>query len=168
MKLTKSQLRKIIKEELDDALREDGHEDVPSAIRTMKTVMEDAAQMLHALETMDGSLPTWWTNKMAVAGSMLNKMRDYLLVDSEVMEEYYHLSDATYDDGTIAEDIEFWDDVLEEAEYQGRKVTLNKPMKGDVKKSKVYVKNAKGNVVKVNFGDPNMRIKKSNPAIIRI
>ena len=163
MKLTKSQLRKIIKEELDDALREDGHEDVPSAIRTMKTVMEDAAQMLHALETMDGSLPTWWTNKMAVAGSMLNKMRDYLLVDSEVMEEYYHLSDATYDDGTVAEDIEFWDDVLEEAEYQGRKVTLNKPMQGDVKKSKVYVKNAKGNVVKVNFGDPNMRIKKSNP-----
>jgi len=164
MKITKSQLREIIKEELDIALKEDGHEDVPSAIRTMKTVIEDAAQMLQALETMDGSLPTWWTNKMAVAGSMLNKMRDYLLVDSEVMEEYCHLSDATYDDGTVAEDIEFWDDVLEEAEYQGRKVTLNKPMKGDVKKSKVYVKNAKGNVVKVNFGDPNMRIKKSNPA----
>jgi hypothetical protein len=50
-----------------------------------------------------------------------------------------------------------------EAEYQGRKVKLNKPMRGDVKKFKVYVKNAKGNVVKVNFGDPNMRIKKSNP-----
>ena len=54
-------------------------------------------------------------------------------------------------------------EVLEEAEYQGRKVTLNKPMRGDVKKSKVYVKNAKGNVVKVNFGDPNMKIRKSNP-----
>tara|TARA_Y100001973_G_scaffold60108_1_gene88461 strand:- start:310 stop:663 length:354 start_codon:yes stop_codon:yes gene_type:complete len=54
-------------------------------------------------------------------------------------------------------------ETLEEAEYQGREVTLNKPMKGDVKKSKVYVKNAKGNVVKVNFGDPNMKIKKSNP-----
>tara|TARA_B100001057_G_scaffold261283_1_gene261523 strand:+ start:479 stop:820 length:342 start_codon:yes stop_codon:yes gene_type:complete len=53
---------------------------------------------------------------------------------------------------------------LFEAEYQGRKVKLNKPMQGDVKKFKVYVKNAKGNVVKVNFGDPNMRIKKSNPA----
>ena len=78
-------------------------------------------------------------------------------------EEYYHIADATYDDGTIAEEIEFWDDVLEEAEYQGRKVTLNKPMQGDVKKSKVYVKNAKGNVVKVNFGDPNMKIRKSNP-----
>jgi hypothetical protein len=52
---------------------------------------------------------------------------------------------------------------VHEAEYQGRKVTLNKPMQGDVKKSKVYVKNAKGNVVKVNFGDKNMRIKKNIP-----
>ncbi len=50
-----------------------------------------------------------------------------------------------------------------EAKYQGRKVQLGKPMKGDVKKSKVYVKGPKGNVVKVNFGDKNMRIKKSNP-----
>ena len=53
---------------------------------------------------------------------------------------------------------------LLEAEYQGRTVKLGKPMQGDVKKFKVYVKNDKGNVVKVNFGDPNMRIKKSNPA----
>ena len=51
-----------------------------------------------------------------------------------------------------------------EAEYQGREVKLGKPMAGDVKKSKVYVRGPKGNVVKVNFGDPNMRIKKSNPA----
>jgi len=55
------------------------------------------------------------------------------------------------------------EDELNEAEYQGRKVTLNKPMQGDVKKSKVYVKNAKGNVVKVNFGDKNMTIKKNIP-----
>tara|TARA_R110001583_G_C5447504_1_gene390524 strand:- start:140 stop:493 length:354 start_codon:yes stop_codon:yes gene_type:complete len=55
-------------------------------------------------------------------------------------------------------------ETLEEAEYQGRKVTLNKPTRGDVKKSKVYVKNEKGNVVKVNFGDPNMEIKRDNPA----
>lgn len=55
------------------------------------------------------------------------------------------------------------EDELNEAEYQGRKVTLNKPMQGDVKKSKVYVKNAKGNVVKVNFGQKGMSIKKNNP-----
>jgi hypothetical protein len=54
---------------------------------------------------------------------------------------------------------------VSEAEYQGRKVPLGKPMQGDVKKSKVYVKDPKtGNVKKVNFGDPNMKIKKSNPA----
>ena len=56
------------------------------------------------------------------------------------------------------------EDQLEEAEYRGRKVKLNKPMRGDVKKFKVYVKDPKtGNIKKVNFGDPNMRIKKSNP-----
>lgn len=55
-----------------------------------------------------------------------------------------------------------WDDVLAEAEYRGRDVPVNKPMAGDVKKFKVYVK--KGDkVVKVNFGDPDMRIKRSNP-----
>ena len=47
---------------------------------------------------------------------------------------------------------------LDEAEYQGRKVPLGKPMKGDVKKSKVYVRKPNGTVVKVNFGDKNMRI----------
>jgi hypothetical protein len=52
---------------------------------------------------------------------------------------------------------------LSEAKYQGRSVPLGKPMKGDVKKSKVYVKKPNGNVVKVNFGDKKMRIKKSNP-----
>ena len=60
---------------------------------------------------------------------------------------------------------------MEEAEYQGRKVKLNKPMQGDVKKFKVYVKDPKsGNVKKVNFGHGGssvkgkaMKIKKSNP-----
>lgn len=50
------------------------------------------------------------------------------------------------------------------AEYQGKKVTLNKPTRGDVKKFKVFVKNAKGKVIKVNFGDPNMSIKKDQPS----
>ena len=64
---------------------------------------------------------------------------------------------------------------LFEAEYQGRKVKLNKPMRGDVKKFKVYVKDPKtGNVKKVNFGHggtsakrKTMRIRKSNPAARR-
>jgi hypothetical protein len=62
-------------------------------------------------------------------------------------------------------------DSLNEAEYKGRKVQLGKVMQGDVKKSKVYVKNDKGNVVKVNFGfggtsakGKRMTIKKNDPA----
>ena len=52
------------------------------------------------------------------------------------------------------------------SEYQGRKVKLNKPFRtpDGPKKFSVYVKNEKGNVVKVNFGDPNMEIKRDNPA----
>jgi hypothetical protein len=50
-----------------------------------------------------------------------------------------------------------------EAEYQGREVKLGKPMAGDVKKFKVYVKNPAGNVVKVNFGQKGVKIKKNNP-----
>jgi hypothetical protein len=53
---------------------------------------------------------------------------------------------------------------ITEATYQGREVPLGRPIRGDVKKFKVYVKNKAGKVVKVNFGDPNMRIRKSNPA----
>ena len=56
-------------------------------------------------------------------------------------------------------------EALEEAKYHGKEVPLNKPMKGDVKKSKVFVKDpSTGNVKKVNFGDPNMSIKKDQPA----
>ena len=62
-----------------------------------------------------------------------------------------------------------FNDLQVEAEYKGRDVKLNKPMQGDVKKFKVYVKNPQGNVVKVNFGhkgkggEKTMSIKKNNP-----
>jgi len=61
---------------------------------------------------------------------------------------------------------EHFDHVIMESEYQGRKVQLNNPFRtpGGPKKFSVYVKNEKGNVVKVNFGDPNMEIKRDNPA----
>ncbi len=72
--------------------------------------------------------------------------------------------------GPIEETNYVVNDLLNEAEYQGRKVQLGKIMQGDVKKFKVYVKNAKGKVVKVNFGfggksakGKRMVIKKNNP-----
>ena len=102
------------------------------------------------------------------------------IIFEETREVYYetfifpYLTEASLEDGTpvcTACLYELLDEascdcphLVYEAEYQGRKVTLNKPTRGDVKKFKVYVKDPKtGNVKKVNFGDPNMRIKKSNP-----
>ena len=86
----------------------------------------------------------------------------------EITELYYEIDGKGY--GYTFEYIN--DGKLNEAEYQGRKVKLGKIMQGDVKKFKVYVKNPKGNVVKVNFGQGGksasktggtMRIRKSNP-----
>ena len=102
------------------------------------------------------------------------------IIFEETREVYYetfifpYLTEASLEDGTpvcTACLYELLDEascdcphLVYEAEYRGRKVTLNKPTRGDVKKFKVYVKDPKtGNVKKVNFGDPNMRIKKSNP-----
>ena len=84
---------------------------------------------------------------------------------TESIEDYqvtYEDDDKFYEDYGV-----MWyneDETIDEAEYQGRKVKLGKPMKGDVKKFKVYVKNPKGNVVKVNFGQKGVKIKKDNPA----
>ena len=76
--------------------------------------------------------------------------------------EFNESYDVWNDKTKVGYTMEFKHDVSE-AEYQGRKVKLGKPMQGDSKKFKVYVKNPKGNVVKVNFGQKGMNIKKSNP-----
>lgn len=87
---------------------------------------------------------------------------DTLEVETEIVEitesgDIVVLGDARFI--SVIESLE-----LSEAEYHGRKVPLGKPMQGDVKKSKVYVKDpTTGNIKKVNFGDKNMRIKKSIP-----
>ena len=79
---------------------------------------------------------------------------------SEILEDGVVIE---YDAKTLELIMEYKTSRLDEAEYQGRKVPLGKPMRGDVKKSKVYVRKPNGKVVKVNFGDKNMKIKKSNP-----
>ena len=96
------------------------------------------------------------------AGEMVQKIANDVAVDNQLYDDDHEellelVMDRLIDD--------FGGEDLDEAEYQGREVKLNKPMRGDVAKSKVYVKDpSTGNVKKVNFGDPNMKIKKSNPA----
>jgi hypothetical protein len=104
----------------------------------------------------------WWhgdEGKHAQAAKMLDAMGwdiaedDDDIVLNKGMEEVRFFMDDLYES------------IVAEAEYHGRKVPLGKPMRGDVKKFKVFVKDPKtGNVKKVNFGDKKMRIKKSNPA----
>jgi len=105
----------------------------------------------------------------------LDELTDYayFLVD-ELESEFklgMDLNETLYKDeyGSV-QSIDYNKEFINEAEYQGRKVQLGKIMQGDIKKSKVYVKNDKGKVVKVNFGFGGksahgkiMRIKKNNP-----
>ena len=81
IKKGKSSLIYMKRKQEDFDLAEDGHADVASAIRQCKTVMEDAQQIMGKLQTMnpEDSLPTWWTNKFAVASNSMNKMRDYIV-----------------------------------------------------------------------------------------
>ncbi len=142
MKLTDEDLRAIIKEELDAVLSE-------------KEGKKDACY--HKVKARYDVWPS------AYASGALTKCRKVGAANwGNKSKKNEELDMSEEDEKELMEII--GESTLEEAEYQGRKVTLNKPMRGDVKKFKVFVKDPKtGNVKKVNFGDPNMRIKKSNP-----
>ena len=76
-----------VQEKPEDTLNEDGHDDLPSAVRKLKTAMEDAHEILAGLQHHQGELPAWWMSKVTIAADYLNKARDYFLVSGEVMEE---------------------------------------------------------------------------------
>jgi hypothetical protein len=100
----------------------------------------------------------------------INEIKTNMNIESiikKVLVEEFMNDEFLYEDiyGSVEEV-----NLLQEAEYQGRKVQLGKIMQGDIKKFKVYVKNDKGKVVKVNFGfggksakGKRMVIKKNNP-----
>ena len=109
------------------------------------------------IELSDGTLIESYILELADDSILLDATADIV----RVLESWNLLSDQESEDTVI---LETQDNDMDEAKYHGREVPLGKPMKGDVKKSKVYVKDpVTGNIKKVNFGDPNMRIKKSIP-----
>ena len=119
-----------------------------------------------AFELSDGTLVETYILESTEDGILL-AATDTIIT---VLDEWQHLVDPLED---LNEDVtletmgyggSMGEDDMDEAKYHGREVPLGKPMAGDVKKSKVYVKDpSTGNIKKVNFGDPNMRIKKSIP-----
>ena len=106
-------------------------------LRTINSASKELYDILDANE----NLPEWVQAKITKAVDYIDTVRDYMKANK------------------YEEDFD-----IDEAKYQGREVPLGKKMAGDVKKSKVYVRKPNGNIVKVNFGDKKMRIKKSNPA----
>jgi len=106
--------------------------------------IDDAVEELYSILQADDNLPEWVQAKITKAVDYIDTARDYMKAQN-------------YEEGVAEGDVD-------EAKYQGREVPLGKKMAGDVKKSKVYVRKPNGNIVKVNFGDKKMRIKKSNPA----
>ena len=92
-------------------------------------------------------------------------MLDIRLLIEKLQTIEDHLTEETLEGDEFHDRYGMLEESLEEAEYQGRKVSLGKPFltPDGPKKRSVYVTNDKGNVVKVNFGDPNMKIKKSDP-----
>lgn len=146
-------------------------------MKTLKDYIVESEQWVESpaagdnigIELDDGTLIDTW---------IMEATEDSVLIDSipeivAVLEQWATLDDILTEQMDYAACEEDAD--LDEAEYQGRNVPLGKPMAGDVKKFKVYVRDPKsGNVKKVNFGhggtsakragQKTMRIKKSNPA----
>ena len=89
---------KGVEKALKEELNEDGHADVSSAIRQCKTMIEDANEIMNKLNTMgkEDSLPSWWTNKLAVASNSMNKLRDYIL--NPVQENVIHEAPGDLED----------------------------------------------------------------------
>jgi hypothetical protein len=121
----------------------------------MQTLEELSNEKIELYDSVDFELSEDFVIETGVVGFTEDGI---ILEADEQTLEYLDLNNF------VAEGKEFdFNETMTEAEYQGRKVPLGKPMAGDVAKSKVYVKKPNGKVVKVNFGDKNMKIKKSNP-----
>ena len=105
-----------------------------------------------------------WFNQNDIEYYRMTDIEMYIMYIEKNMEDMDINSEDEF--GSVEETDFIPDDLLNEAEYQGRKVQLGKPFltPNGPKKRSVYVKNEKGNVIKVIFGDPNMRIKKHIPS----
>jgi len=145
----------------------EGGDDSEMAVSQLNRTLDYARMLIDKLRGK-GDLDAWVQSYITKAEDYLNTTFDYYKGKEGEIEEY-----DVENEQDIREFIQFMKEYKEdinEAEYQGRDVKLNKIMQGDVKKFKVYVKNPKGNVVKVNFGHggssakgKTMKIKKSNP-----
>jgi len=150
------ELGKVVSNPYVNAFANEGSEsDSDMAVDQLETSIRKAQALITKLQGK-GDLEPWVQSLITKAEDYISTVSDYGEVDEYDVEN----------EQDIKEFVQFMREYtpsLNEAEYQGRKVELGKIMQGDVKKFKVYVNNDKGNVVKVNFGQKGMTIKKDNP-----
>jgi len=164
-------LDKIIKEQLDRLVEEKMQSNY-MFFSNLEQIKRQCELLLELDQNMVNDLLNnghdWADDHVSSAKENIDQVFDFLMNEKEGKDAPNTVHEDEF--GTIQETKFVSIDLLNEAEYQGRKVQLGKIMQGDIKKFKVYVKNDKGKVVKVNFGfggksahGKRMVIKKNNP-----
>jgi hypothetical protein len=156
------ELGKVYSNPYVNSFKNEGDEsDSDMAVDQLEISIKKAQELITKLRGK-GNLEPWVQSLITKAEDYISTVSDYSEVNEYDVENYQDLRE-------FAQFMAEYKSQINEAEYQGRKVKLGKIMQGDVKKFKVYVRNDKGNVVKVNFGQGGdakggtMRIRKNNP-----
>jgi hypothetical protein len=174
VRLTESDLTRIVKRVVEEnEMTEEGNNRYMffSNLQQMKRQCEYLLDFdENQIEVILNNGHDWAQDHISEAKNNMDQVFDFLMNeikgdDSDVQSESYLPNikgKKIYEDQYGSVEIL----PIQESEYKGRKVTLNKPFytPDGPKKRSVYVKNSKGNVVKVNFGDPNMEIKRDSPS----
>jgi aspartokinase len=182
IRLTESELTKLVKKVIEEQNRNNDPSDqyfmaidyianyaMDESMESedIEAAIDEISDIMHASNSDDELSDDELDEIISYGGQVIMELEN--MFDSE--ESEFEENETLYEDeyGSV-QSINYETEFINEAEYQGRKVQLGKVMQGDVKKSKVYVKNDKGKVVKVNFGfggksakGKRMSIKKNNP-----
>lgn len=164
----KNTMKSLIKQKLHEMV-EENHNEYQNYMffNNLKTIHQAISEILEmdpqAVDQLLSDGHNWATDHMATSADDIEEVYHFLsaTLDEHDHDSYDGNTEAGYEDeyGSVEDAMQ----MMNEAKYKGKTVKLGKPTKGDVKKFKVFVKNKKGKVVKVNFGDPNMEIKRDNP-----
>jgi hypothetical protein len=162
----KETMKNLITQKLHEMV-EEGHGELQNYMffNNLKTMYDAITELMQmdpqAVDQLLSDGHNWATDHIATSADDIEEV--YHFLNANLGEHEQDSYDGETQGGYEDEHGSVQNVSMNEAEYKGKKVTLGKPTHGDVKKFKVYVKNAKGNVIKVNFGDKKMEIKRDNP-----
>lgn len=144
----------------EESMQDEDHE-VSMAQSALDDIIKNATELKQKIGEDEMDLPAWIQDHISQSQNFISQAN----TNYHEYGQEDDLDEGDYCSECLMEVMKgMHPEQLGEAEYHGRKVSLGKIMRGDVKKFKVFVRDpSSGNVKKVNFGDPNMRIKKNIP-----